>query len=72
MDQQALVVLCTLHDAAEAQLVADLLRSEGIDVAMQKDDAGGLYPNLTAARGIHLLVRSEDKQRGEDLLSRLD
>ena len=53
----------------EAQLAEAQLRAAGIECRLQKDDAGGLVPNLDLARGIRLQVLPEDAERAREILA---
>jgi hypothetical protein len=54
------------HEAA--QLTAANLEAHGIQCWVNSDDCGGMYPNLTAASGVRLRVRTEDAERAVALL----
>ena len=55
------------HDAAE--LAAANLEAHGIECWVNADDCGGMYPNLTTASGVRLLVRSSDAEAAIALLN---
>ena len=55
------------HDAAE--LARSNLESHGIGYWVNADDCGGMYPNLTAAGGVRLLVRVSDAEAAIALLN---
>jgi hypothetical protein len=55
------------HDAAE--LARSNLESHGIGCWVNADDCGGMYPNLTAAGGVRLLVRVSDAEAAIALLN---
>lgn len=55
------------HDAAE--LAAANLRAHGIECWINADDAGGMYPNLTLANGVRLLVRAAEADAAIALLN---
>ena len=54
------------RDAAE--VAASLLRSNGIASRIFADDCGGLYPNLSLAEGVHLVVSPSDVEAARELL----
>jgi hypothetical protein len=54
------------RDAAE--VAASLLRSNGIASRIFADDCGGLYPNLSLAEGVHLVVSPSDVESARELL----
>ena len=50
----------------EAEIVRAKLEAAGIEAAVILDDIGGMYPAVGGAR---LLVREEDADRAESVLS---
>ena len=56
----------TNGDAAE--LARSDLESHGLKCWLSADDCGGMYPNLTAAGGVRLLVRAADAEAATALL----
>jgi hypothetical protein len=54
------------HEAAE--LAVANLEAHGIECWINADDCGGMYPNLTAAGGVRLLVRASDAEAATALL----
>jgi predicted Fe-Mo cluster-binding NifX family protein len=63
------VVLETFPNRIEAEMAAGLLESEGIEVMIMADDAGGAYPMLQFIRGVKLMVAPEDKARAQEILA---
>jgi hypothetical protein len=55
------------HEAA--QLAASNLEAHGIKCWVNADDCGGMYPNLTAAGGVRLSVRTADAEAAITLLN---
>jgi hypothetical protein len=55
------------HEAAE--LAAANLEAHGIECWINADDCGGMYPNLTVASGVRLLVRASDAEAAIALLN---
>ncbi len=55
------------HEAA--QLAAANLAAHGIECWVSADDCGGMYPNLTAASGVRILVNATDAAAAETLLN---
>ena len=55
------------HEAAE--LAAANLEAHGIECWINADDCGGMYPNLTAAGGVRLLVRASDAEAATAVLN---
>lgn len=60
-----LVVVSTFPLAAEAQIAKDVLGRAGIESMIRADNAGGMYPALSA---VELLVRAEDVQKARQAL----
>ena len=63
-----LVVVGVYSSELEAQLAEAQLRTAGIECRLQKDDAGGLVPNLDLSRGIKLQVLPDDADRAREIL----
>jgi len=55
----------------EAELIAGLLRSNGIAAAVSADDAGGQEPQLQL-QGVRVLVASADEARARRLLAAVE
>ncbi len=55
------------HESAE--LAAANLEAHSIECWLNADDCGGMYPNLTAAGGVRLLVRASDAEAAIALLN---
>lgn len=68
MEQREQVVVEKFPSRLEAEMAAGLLAAEGIDALVSADDAGGAYPSLQFARGVRLIVASEDETRARELL----
>ena len=69
MDFENAVVVGTYSNHETAEAAVSLLRSEGVDAVIQSDDAGGELPNLELARGVRVLVQSEDEEFARGLLT---
>ena len=52
----------------EARMAEELLKDRGMDVLLQCDDAGGLFPGMESFFGCKLLVRPEDEERALEIL----
>jgi len=55
----------------EAEIAKGLLAENGIEALINKDDVGGMFPNLQMTQGVHLLVLPRDKEKSEMLLGPL-
>jgi hypothetical protein len=62
-------VVATYVYRHEAEFARETLRAAGIESVLSGDDAGGAYGPLTFARGIRLLVRSDEVDRAREILS---
>jgi hypothetical protein len=60
-----LVVVSTFPLAADAQIAKGVLGRAGIESMIRSDNAGGMYPALSA---VELLVRAEDFLKARDAL----
>jgi|GEM_PF-251756 len=71
MNLDEAVVLRTYACEAEASIAESRLGFEGIETRIQKDDCGGAYPSLQMAGGVRLLVKPEDLEDAERILSEM-
>jgi hypothetical protein len=55
----------------EPELIAGLLRSNGVDAAVSADDAGGQEPQLQL-QGVRVLVASTDEAAARELLAAVE
>ena len=55
-------------DKIEADLIAGLLESAGVNAIVVADDAGGLDPALQLS-GVHVLVKPEDEAAARAVLA---
>ncbi len=62
------IILETFPNRIEAEIVAGLLESEGVEALVMADDAGGAYPSLQFYHGVRLLVYREDEARAREIL----
>jgi len=62
------IVLETFPNRIEAEIVAGLLESEGVEAMVVADDAGGAYPSLQFFHGVRLLVAAADAYRAREIL----
>ena len=64
----AAVPVAVVPSRAEAELIAGLLRSNGLRAAVLADDAGGQDPQLQL-EGVRVLVAPEDESTARRLLA---
>ena len=67
-DEVKTVTIRTFSSHEAAELAAANLEAHGIECWINADDCGGMYPNLTTAGGVRLLVRAPDAEAAVDLL----
>lgn len=63
-----LVELKIVYSEMEAQVLITHLKDENIDAIIDKDDAGGMHPQLQAARGVKILVDEDDLVRAKSVI----
>jgi hypothetical protein len=63
-----LVTIRTFLIRIDADLAASALTAAGIDVLIRPDDCGGMRPHMWYG-GIELLVREEDAEHADRILS---
>jgi len=71
MVDEELVAVRTYLTRIDAELARTALEAGGIESMIRSDDAGGLRPHLWMG-GIALLVRQEDLERAERLLTEVE
>ena len=62
------VSVAVVNNRIEAELIAGLLRSNGLKVAVSADDAGQQEPQLQL-EGVHVLVAKEDEAEAREILA---
>ncbi len=67
----ATVPVAVVSSRTEAELIAGMLRSQRLTVAVSADDAGGQEPELQA-QGVRVLVPPADEALARQLLSAAD
>lgn len=60
--EKTMIVVGTFLNEVESELAQNLLKAEGITSMVQKDNCGGMYPQLVMLRGIKILVGEADEQ----------
>jgi hypothetical protein len=68
-DEVKTVTVRTFSSHEAAELAAANLEAHGIECWINADDCGGMYPNLTTAGGVRLLVRASDAEAATALLN---
>lgn len=63
-----LVELRNFPNELFARMAADYLANQEIETFIQKDDCGGLYPQMQLAYGVKLMVDEEDLEKANTLL----
>ncbi len=63
------VVLREFSTRVEAEIVKELLVSNGIDALVVSDDCGAVDPALQLGRGVRVLVRATDAREAHLLLA---
>jgi hypothetical protein len=63
-----LVRVATFSDRMSAENAKNVLEASGIEAMLSSDDAGGLRPELTLARGVKLWVNEEDEEKARAAL----
>ena len=69
MSSSDLVVLRNYNNHIDADLARSALDAVGIESMVRADDAGGMETGLWSSNGVQILVRSEDVQWAEEVLS---
>ncbi len=67
-NKKKLVKIRTFSSHEGARLAVANLEAHGIECRVTADDCGGMYPNLTAAGGVQLLVQDSDAEPAIALL----
>lgn len=62
------VVVATYPGRHIAEMMAELLRNQGIPATSSVDDTGGVYPQLALVQGARVRVHPEDEARARVIL----
>jgi len=65
------VTVAVVSSRSEAELVAGLLRSNGLRAAILADDAGGQDPQLQIS-GVRVLVDADDEAAARQVLAEVE
>ena len=68
MTESAPVTVAVATSQFEAELIAGLLQSSGLDAAVSADDAGGQEPQLQL-QGVRVLVAQSDEAAARQILA---
>src|ERR1700690_3175230 len=68
-DEAKTVTIRTFGSHEATELAVANLEAHGIECWVNADDCGGMYPNLTTAGGVRLLVRASDAEAAVALLN---
>ncbi|WP_433370191.1 putative signal transducing protein [Actinoplanes sp. CA-142083] len=68
MDFTELVTVAVVDSRIEAELIAGLLRSNGIKTGVNADDAGAQEPALQL-QGVQVLVATQDAEEARKILA---
>ena len=64
----AWVTIQSCSSRIEAEIVAGVLRENGIEARLIADDAGGTRPELAFALGVRVQVRERDREEALQVL----
>ena len=67
MKAAELVVVGSFLNAVDGEIALSALEAAGIDATLQRDDCGGMRPQLWLS-GVAVLVRKEDAERANEVL----
>jgi hypothetical protein len=63
------VMVASYSSRAQAEMMVELLRNEGVGAIARIDDAGGLRPEIVIGTGwAKVIVRAEDEDRARKIL----
>jgi hypothetical protein len=69
MGDSDLVVVRTFPNHFDADVAKSALEAADIESMVRVDDAGGMYPGVLGKGGVELLVRAEDAERADEVLT---
>ena len=69
MAESELVEIRSFTTEMEADIARSALEAFGVECMISRDDCGGQRPHLTFGGGIRLLIRAEDADRAEEVLT---
>lgn len=62
------IELKTVYSLIEAQIITTQLKDKDIDSLIEKDDVGGMYPNLQTIEGVKVFVKKEDLEKAKKII----
>jgi predicted Fe-Mo cluster-binding NifX family protein len=65
------VVLKVFTTEMDANMARDVLKDEGVNAFIFKDDGGGMEPHLQRTNGVRLVVNRGDVDRAREILKPL-
>ncbi len=63
------IVIREYKQTFKASTAKGLLEEAGIECILSGDDAGGAFPQITFTTGYRILIREEDREKAEEVLS---
>lgn len=66
-DELVLAKVC--DSRIEADVLKACLETEGIQVLIKADDAGGMLPSMSFLNGVALYVSEEDLKRAQEIIN---
>ncbi len=69
MPETELVPVRSFTTEMEAEIAKSALEAFGIECMISRDDCGGQRPHLAFSGGIRLLVRAEDLDKADEVLT---
>ena len=72
MNLDGSVVLRTFTSRLEAEIVAGLLKGEGIETRLLAEFPAFLFPDLQLTNQVRLLVAAEDEARAREMLQAME
>lgn len=68
---EEIIILKVFATELDATMAQDVLRDEGIEAFVFKDDAGGMEPHLQRTNGVRLSVAHRNAERARQILKPL-
>ena len=68
---EEIIILNVFGTEVDATMAQDVLRDEGVEAFVFKDDAGGMEPHLQRTNGVRLAVARGNAERARQILKPL-